>query len=708
MNIVIEKRINFKSLFNIDWGQVSNIETRRIILWAPFIYGAGAALCLGPFCDFNQANLILILVMSLIIIFIGIFINNIRFYKSFLAIRVFFLIAFVLVGGILSAQYRSQYVAAPIIKNAKIYDKVEGEIISINRAYSGAWRAKIRVISISNIEKTQTPYYLRLNLNDISYDKIGDIINCKAFIAPPPLNIHPNAFDFARFAWFAKIGGVGRCNGEIEYKKSNASNGFKKYLEISRSKLSKEISKGEIGGGRGFLAAVATGDRSYISSQDMNALQISGLGHIVSVSGLHIGLVAGLVFIVLKKIFSFFPIIALRYDVRKIAASFAFIIVFFYTFFSGAEAPALRALIMTGVMTIGVLINRKAISMRGLVVAAMLLLVIRPENALDAGFLMSFLATMALVALWEYWELKQFLKPKNFVENITFWIYGAALTSFVAGLATIPISLVNFQTVNTYGLLANLLSAPISDFIVAPSAIIGFLFKSTIIGDWSFSISSWGLGLILKIAYYFSGLQGANASFDGFSVISSSLMVFAIVWFCLFLSKIRFFAIFPLIISLIIWFNAPQNLANISTNAMAILKMPLNKNMDAKLCFAKGGKFYSNRLISASALQKNIKDELLAQIEGRYQNSCSINGGNWEAHFINELNKGRKPIISLTIEGKTYMFDGENLPMGAQLVKQNGKIKIIAPKARTIWARAQSKSLNFNNDDIMKPIHLEP
>lgn len=693
-----------------NWPDIRKIEARRFILWVPFIYGAGCALGLGPLCDLNLKYIIFSQIFFIILFFISIIKNeNQSFFRDIF--QFLLLCCFILLLGILGAIKRTNDVSSPLIEKAQIYNNLYGKITNISRSYDGNWRAKISVFSINGIHQKALPKYVRINIDGLKPDKVGDFIKCNAFIAPPDLQIHPFAYDFARDAWFEKIGGIGRCQTNIEYIKNNNSNNFKQWLEIKRSQISQQISGEIIGGGKGFLAAISTGDRSYISKADMEALQISGLGHIVSVSGLHVGLVAGIVFLVFKKFFALFPFIALRFDTRKIAAILAFICILYYTFFTGAEAPALRALIMAGVMMAGILINRKAISMRGLVVAALVLLIINPENALDAGFLMSFLATMALVALWEYGEIKQFLKPRNPIETILFWIFGAALTSFVAGIATIPISLVNFQTLNTYGLFANLISAPISDFIVAPAAIIGFTLKPIGIGKFFLEIAAWGLEIILKIGYFFANLSYSNLFLDNFTILSATFMVFGFIWFCIFTSRLRLFAFLPLLLSFITWIFAPKTIAIFSSNAGSMINLKESKNDIITLCFVPRQKYNAKRLINSSNIKMDIKKSEIANIENLYSKMCNLNGGNWEAHFIKNNDFKNEYIISLTIEGKTYALNHLNIPIGARLIEKNGKPILIIPPIKAKWQIAQIENMKnnkINNDDIKKPKPLEP
>lgn len=175
-------------------------------------------------------------------------------------------------------------------------------------------------------------------------------------------------------------------------------------MALWRAQAARSIVEATDSDGAGFLAAVTTGDRAWLSEADAEALHASGLSHVISVSGLHVGLLGGLMCLVIWKLAALVPVLALRLDAHKIAAVFALCGTGAYCVFTGAEASAVRAFIKSGIAFGAILLNRETISMCGLAIAAICVLVALPESAIDPGFQMSFLATAALVALLEIWE----------------------------------------------------------------------------------------------------------------------------------------------------------------------------------------------------------------------------------------------------------------------------------------------------------------
>lgn len=694
-----------RHFFEINAPDITRKDKNRIILFAPFLFGCGAAIAIS-FYSFSPINNAIYFAFALFAILVIFMINANK--SNSIKLHSFIIFAFMMLiadCGFISAKLRIKQVKAPIL-NGILYDaKISGEIISINRSTYGAQRAKIKIRSIESLNNNALPKYVRINLEGLKYEDIGKKLECNAFLAPPSNKVLPNSYDFQMWAYFSQIGAIGRCKGD--FKVLNTGNeSFKNniigYLSYLRSMKAAQITQNRVGGGAGFLAAIATGDRSYLSQEDTQNLQISGLAHIISVSGLHVGLLGGILFFVFRKFISLFPIIALKFDTKKIAAVLSLVIVIIYTFFTGAEAPALRSMIMFCAATIAILINRRAISMRGLAIAALFLLAWHPENSLDSGFLMSFLATMALVSLWEFWQKHDIQKPRNWFEKTVFWLIGAILTSLVAGIATIPIALYNFQSMNTYGLITNVICAPLNDFIIAPSAIIGVSFQGTMIGNWFLKIAIWGLQKVLDIAGFFANLPNSTNYIHGFDEICAFLCVFAIIWFCFLNSKIRYYAILPIFFSILLWANAPKNEAYFSADGAAMFNLN-----DSKLCFQKNGKFSARQLINLSQIDKSSKAFKIDEISQSYSRPCSIGNGDWEAHFINTekskkndfIKNDKKNIISILLRGKNYIIDIDHTPNGAILKRKNDELFIDSSFKITPWNAYSKLPINADVND---------
>src|SRR3989337_3137582 len=127
----------------------------------------------------------------------------------------------------------------------------------------------------------------------------------------------------------------------------------------------------------------------------------SGLAHILSISGLHMVIMAGTVFGLVRAWLALLPGLALRYPIKKWAAASALAAACFYLALSGAAVPTVRSWIMMSIVLIAVLLDRPALTMRNVALAALLILIVSPESLFDPSFQMSFDAVVGLVALVE-------------------------------------------------------------------------------------------------------------------------------------------------------------------------------------------------------------------------------------------------------------------------------------------------------------------
>jgi competence protein ComEC len=159
----------------------------------------------------------------------------------------------------------------------------------------------------------------------------------------------------------------------------------------------------------GVAAALLTGDRSGVEQDDAEALRVSGLGHILAISGLHMALFAGGIYFFARLVLAAIDPFARAHDPRKAAAVIALIAATGYLILSGAAIPTQRAWVMAAVVLIGVMLDRRAFSMRSLAIAALVVIVLAPESVVEAGFQMSFSAVAALIAVYEIWNR---IKPK--------------------------------------------------------------------------------------------------------------------------------------------------------------------------------------------------------------------------------------------------------------------------------------------------------
>jgi competence protein ComEC len=144
-------------------------------------------------------------------------------------------------------------------------------------------------------------------------------------------------------------------------------------------------------GDTGAIAAMLlNGRRDVISENLYNALFISGVGHVLSISGYHLAVVAGVVFFIIRALLALIPGLPDRRPIKKWAAFGALIAATFYLVLSGAEVATQRSYFMIAIVLVGVMLDRPALTIRTLTAAALLVLVMAPQSVVHPSFQMSF------------------------------------------------------------------------------------------------------------------------------------------------------------------------------------------------------------------------------------------------------------------------------------------------------------------------------
>lgn len=414
-------------------------------------------------------------------------------------------VAFVLLG-LMIAGLRAHVVADRVL-GWRYYGPVEGRIVSVDRSASDALRLTLDRVRLARVSHGRTPGRVRISLHGPDEEaarlRPGMVVMTTAHLSPPQGPVEPGGFDFRRHAWFQGLGAVGYTRVPVMLA-DGAGGGLKVARWRARIGIRvREVLPGDAGG---FAVAVLTGDRSGIDHRALEALRVANTAHLLAISGLHMGLLAGVVFTTLRFGLALFPRLALRVSTRKLAAVGALAAAALYLVMSGRNVATERAFVMVAVALIAVMVDRRAISLRAVAVAAVVVLLLRPESLLGPGFQMSFAATTALVAV--FGALRDSPLPR-----LPRWagpVAGVALSSVIAGAATAPVGAFHFNALSQYGLVANLLSVPLMGAIVMPSAVLAAVlapFGLEAAGLW---IMGQGLRWILFVAQEVASWDGAR------------------------------------------------------------------------------------------------------------------------------------------------------------------------------------------------------
>ncbi len=469
------------------------------------------------------------------------------------------------------AALRSAQVAAPVLPWAMTAN-VEGRIVDIDRSGSGRPRILLDRVIIHGVEPARTPARVRLSLGADSDSHIlvpGLRVLGQARLSPPSAPSEPGAFDFRRMAWFMQLGAVGYTRSPMveAYSQDDGAVGFGVRVLAVRRALSAAIYAHMPGEHAGFAAAILTGDRSEVDPAALDDLRASNLAHLLAISGLHMGLLSGFVFALVRGGLALVPPLALNYPVKKIAAVFALMAGAAYLLISGASIATQRAFIMTAVVLVAVMLDRPAFTLRSVALAATLVLAVRPESLTEAGFQMSFAATTALIATFEWlrgkaWWRETWSPGWRFVRPVI----GVAITSFVAGLATAPISAFHFNVLSRYGLIANILAVPAMGLVVMPAAVLAGVLAPLGLswpGLWAMDL---GIGYILLVAHAVAGLEGAVRAIPTGPVQALVLIVSGGIFLVLWIGRLRILGLLPMVLGVVLWMDVDRPEILISEN----------------------------------------------------------------------------------------------------------------------------------------------
>ncbi len=409
--------------------------------------------------------------------------------------------------GALSGKVASLRLEHPVMSRALGPVLVEGWISDVEPGHKGI-RLRLNVHAIDGLAVEETPKSVRLTHTSGFKVEAGRFVRCWAVIRPLPRPVLAGDYAFDRQAWYEGLGGVGYVQGRCRGGTLGAPKSLFQDAQLRVSETRRQLAKyvveaaGERAGG--FAAALASGDRSFMAIEDQEALRGSGLAHLLAISGLHMGIVGGLAYLIFWRILALIEPLALRVTVRKPAAILALAASFTYLVISGASVSTQRAFVMSAVFFGAILIDRAALSLRSLAIAMILIILMAPWSVLTPGYQMSFAATGALIATYEAWQRRMRARPEQTRRGISFWFKSLVVTSTVSSLATIPFALFHFDRFAGLGLIANLVAMPIISLVSAPLAAASIMVAPLGLSDWP--LRAFGLSLegVLKTAHAFS------------------------------------------------------------------------------------------------------------------------------------------------------------------------------------------------------------
>lgn len=465
-----------------------------------------------------------------------------------------------LAAGFAVATAKSARIAHPVLQHAAWNVAVTGWIeVREERARSD--RIVVKVHGIDGGRLNEAPDRVRVSVAKGTAPPVGSFIELKARLDTPPAPLRPGGYDFARDLYFQGIGATGFALGRIKPATPPTPSGFwlryAAFIDGIRNAIDQRI-RAVLPGDVGAIAsALITGKRDAISTPVNDAMYVSSLAHVLSISGYHMAVVAGVVFFVVRALLALSPGLALHRPIKKWAAAAALVAAAFYLALSGAEVATQRAFIMTGIILTGVMLDRSALTLRNLALAALGVLILAPEAVVHPSFQMSFAATLALVAAYERglpWMTAGADTPLG--ARIALWggreIFTLIVASLVAGLATTLYASYHFHRLAPYGVVANLLAMPVVSVIAMPFGLLALVAVPFGLDGPLWSVMGLGIEWMIGVALWVGTLPGAVGRMAAFGTGPLLLGTAGMLLVCLLRTPLRWIGI-AVLMAAILW-----------------------------------------------------------------------------------------------------------------------------------------------------------
>jgi competence protein ComEC len=420
-------------------------------------------------------------------------------------------------------------------------------------------------------------------------------VNLRARLSPPLEPLRPGGYDFARDLYFQGIGATGFALGAVRIAEPPAPpSGWLRYataLQGLRDAIDDRI-RAVVPGDRGAIAsALITGKRDAISAPVNDAMYVSSLAHVLSISGYHMAVVAGVVFFVLRALLALVPAFASSKPIKKWAAAGALVAAAAYLLLSGSEVATQRSFIMTAIVLAGVMADRPALTLRTLALAAFAVLLLAPQSLVHPSFQMSFAATLALIAAYERglpWMAAG--ADTSAGARVALWggreIVGLIFASLVAGLATTPYAAFHFHRLAPYGVVANLLAMPIVSIWVMPAGLLGLVAIPFGFDAMLWRLMGEGIDWMIAVALFVAQLPGAVGRMAAFGTGPLLLGTGGLVLLCLLKSPLRWCGAAVIVLASLLAVRAPLPDVLISADGQALAV----RGLDGRLSIHRTGR----------------------------------------------------------------------------------------------------------------------
>jgi competence protein ComEC len=448
--------------------------------------------------------------------------------------------------GFALAKLRVEWVRAPVLMKQMNGVEVRGFVELIEARPARGQRLTLRLTALGDLAADRRPARVRVTTNRVLAGlQPGAAVRLRASLMPPSEPALPGDYDFGRQAWFAGIGAVGYAMSppSIDAAAGEVPSDLALWAGVQRLRqaIGARIAAALPGETGAIATALITGERGGISEATNDAFRDSGILHILSISGFHMAIMAGSVFFIVRLGLAAFPSMALRYPIKKWAAAAAMAAVLAYLIISGGAFATVRSTIMISIMFIAVLLDRPALALRNVILAATAILIVFPESLFDVGFQMSFAAVLALVSVYEALRQRRAWEAlmQHASSRLILFFAGIVLSTLIASAAVAPFAAYHFHKSQQYAVIANLIALPVCNIVVMPAALAALVAMPFGLEALPLWVMGRGIEAMVWVAHRVAEVPGAVLRVPAMPSMAFVLMIAGGLWLMLWQTRWR-------------------------------------------------------------------------------------------------------------------------------------------------------------------------
>lgn len=453
--------------------------------------------------------------------------------------------------GFTAAQWRTWSVEAPVLQKKTYPVTLQGRVAEVD-PLPKAYRIVLDDLQLTGgkIWQDNLPKRVRIKLknNDKTVPSAGDIVAVKSVLLPLSGPVLPGGFDFQRYAFFRELGATGYAIGDLTIV-ARHDRGF--FFENLRQKIRQRIEENVPNKDHAALiTAFMVGESNRISEKVWDIARLSGIAHLIAISGSHFVMIAGFPFFLIRALLALIPFVALRWPIKKIAAAGAIAVSVFYMLLIDSPIPAQRAVLSVTVIMLAIMLDRDPFTLRLATFSALVILLLKPESLMGASFQLSFAAIVALIAFYDgtrtWWQ--NHFRDENRFRRYSFYMIGCFMTTVVASGATSLFALYHFSSVPLLaGLVANMIAVPLTTLVTFPVGLLACLLMPLHLEKWPLWITEKSLDIVMAVAEDVTDWPQASFQINTWPMWILCVAALGGLWICFWKGSIRWLGILPIV-----------------------------------------------------------------------------------------------------------------------------------------------------------------